>query len=469
MVKHKVGTLAAGESKKIELELTAREAGELKIQARRDRRGRPADRSDQDGALPQGGTAVDWRGPDKKFAGAVATYFLRVRNPGTAAADSVAVKVNLPAGAELVEGQRRPRMGRRSPRAVSWKPASLNAGEERFMEVAVPDVAAGRQQDGALAQTANGDLSDVKSVPVTVEALADLKLEVSRSQGGRAGGRDGGLRDSHPEPRHDRGQGRERRRDVLRRDRPLARRGRPAHDPRRPGHVPHDRQLAAGGETVLRIHAKASKSGTHVFRAEVACEELEAKLAAEETTRFFTEEERWADASTAYADEAGHDDAVEGCTAPRPLALLPLVTRVSKLRRLKAWRECIRRLRSICCCRIRRQPATGLRHQLHRVRPERASCQRRQQSLAQQLAAAGDAAGERQGKLADRRQLLRQRTRPSSASSSAASSTIAERRRVAAAGRFGHRLGQRGDGAADVARLFQRAEHRSRLDRLAVA
>jgi hypothetical protein len=41
-----------------------------------------------------------------------------------------------------------------------------------------------------------------------------------------------------------------------------------------------------------------------VFRTEVACDELEAKLAAEETTRFFTEEERWADASTAYADEA---------------------------------------------------------------------------------------------------------------------------------------------------------------------
>ena len=63
--------------------------------------------------------------------------------------------------------------------------------------------------------------------------------------------------------------------------------------------------LAAGGETVLKIHAKATQSGSHIFRTEVACEELEVKLAAEETTGFFTDDQRWADASAAYADEAG--------------------------------------------------------------------------------------------------------------------------------------------------------------------
>ena len=63
--------------------------------------------------------------------------------------------------------------------------------------------------------------------------------------------------------------------------------------------------LAPGSETVLKIHAKATASGTHVFRAEVACDEIGMKLAAEETTRFFAEEDRWADASTAYAEEQG--------------------------------------------------------------------------------------------------------------------------------------------------------------------
>jgi hypothetical protein len=62
--------------------------------------------------------------------------------------------------------------------------------------------------------------------------------------------------------------------------------------------------LAAGAEVVLRIHAKASAEGTHVFRAEVVCDDLETKLAAEETTRFFVEEDRWADASAAYSEQA---------------------------------------------------------------------------------------------------------------------------------------------------------------------
>ena len=41
-----------------------------------------------------------------------------------------------------------------------------------------------------------------------------------------------------------------------------------------------------------------------MFRAEVVCDDLETKLAAEETTRFFVEEDRWADASSAYSDES---------------------------------------------------------------------------------------------------------------------------------------------------------------------
>jgi hypothetical protein len=62
--------------------------------------------------------------------------------------------------------------------------------------------------------------------------------------------------------------------------------------------------LPAGAEAVYRIHAQATAPGTHLFRAEVICDDLEIKLSAEETTRFFVEEQRWADASTAYSSEA---------------------------------------------------------------------------------------------------------------------------------------------------------------------
>ena len=49
-------------------------------------------------------------------------------------------------------------------------------------------------------------------------------------------------------------------------------------------------KLPAGQNVVLEIHAKATEAGTHVFRAEVLCRDLEIKLAAEETTRFYDNE-----------------------------------------------------------------------------------------------------------------------------------------------------------------------------------
>jgi hypothetical protein len=48
--------------------------------------------------------------------------------------------------------------------------------------------------------------------------------------------------------------------------------------------------LPAGREIVFKIRASAKQPGTHVFRAEVLCRELETKLAAEETTRFYLDE-----------------------------------------------------------------------------------------------------------------------------------------------------------------------------------
>jgi hypothetical protein len=49
-------------------------------------------------------------------------------------------------------------------------------------------------------------------------------------------------------------------------------------------------ELPAGRQIALRIRAKASQPGTHVFRAEVLCRDQEIKLAAEETTRFYADD-----------------------------------------------------------------------------------------------------------------------------------------------------------------------------------
>jgi uncharacterized repeat protein (TIGR01451 family) len=302
MVRHKIGTIAPGESKKLELELTAREAGELKIHASALAANNLRADADKTVLCRKAELEVDWRGPDKKYAGAVATYYFRVRNPGTAAAEQVAVKLNLPSGAEMVEASDEYEWDP-DRRVLLWKAAGLNAGEERFMEVHCRMTQPGINKMDLSAQTASGDLSDADSVAVTVEALADLKLEVSDPKGVIPVG------------------------DIATYEVRIKNRGMTTakavnivamfSEGIDPSHVEGGQHairdgrvsfraidLAAGAETVLKIHAKASQAGTHIFRAEVACEELESKLAAEETTRFFTEDERWADASTAYAEEA---------------------------------------------------------------------------------------------------------------------------------------------------------------------
>ena len=67
--------------------------------------------------------------------------------------------------------------------------------------------------------------------------------------------------------------------------------------------------LAAGSETIYRVHARADRAANHVFRAEVVCETLQTKLAAEETTRF-------------YGDEAA--DTAAAPTTPDDVELQPI-------------------------------------------------------------------------------------------------------------------------------------------------
>lgn len=300
-VKHKVGTLEPGATKSIELELTAREAGDLKMLASAIGAGDLRAETVKTVVCRKAELDVDWRGPEKNFAGAVATYFLRVRNPGTAPAEQVSVSMNLPAGAELVDASAGNSWDAEG-RVISWKPGSLAPGEERFLQVRCKMTQAGTNQMELVAQTGAGDLSDVASVPVTIEALADLSLVVTDPQGVIPVG-DSAVYEIKVT---NRGQTAARGVNVVAMFsegiEPVQVEG--GQHEIRDGRVAFRTidSLPAGAETVLRIHAKATAAGTHVFRAEVVCDDLETKLASEETTRFFVEEERWADASAAYSE-----------------------------------------------------------------------------------------------------------------------------------------------------------------------
>jgi uncharacterized repeat protein (TIGR01451 family) len=281
-----VGNLAAGATKTAEVELTAREAGKLSVQAVAIADGDLKSEARKELFCRKPELEVDWRGPETQYAGTAATYFFRVRNPGTAAADDVSVRVSLPPGAEFVSASDGHVLDK-TKNEIAWRVGSLGPGDDCYMELRSTVNTPGENKLTITAATAAGDLTDSKFGITKVVALADLKLDVGDPAGPVAVGEDAvyeirvtnrgasaaedvnvvGLFSAGLEPQAIDGapytvsDGRVSFRTIS--------------------------KLPAGQNVVLEIRAKASEAGTHVFRAEVLCRDLEIKLAAEETTRFY--------------------------------------------------------------------------------------------------------------------------------------------------------------------------------------
>jgi uncharacterized repeat protein (TIGR01451 family) len=286
---HQLGDLPPGTSQSVEVELTAREAGKLYVKAIASADGGLSSDAAKEIFCRKPELDVDWRGPETKYAGTPATYFFRVRNPGTATADDVSVVVTLPEGMEFAtasEGQ----MFDPQHRSVTWRVGSLGPGDDYYMELKGTLRTPGVNQLRVAATTAAGDLSDSKLAETKVVALADLTLDVSDPPGPVAVGA-----------------------DALYEIRITNRGASAAEDIKvvalfSDGIEPETVEgalysvtdgrvtfrtidtLPAGRQIVLRIHAHGTQPGNHVVRAEVFCKDLDIKLAEEETTRFFADE-----------------------------------------------------------------------------------------------------------------------------------------------------------------------------------
>jgi hypothetical protein len=148
----------------------------------------------------------------------------------------------------------------------------------------------GKNQLRLTAATAIGDLTDTKLAETNVIALADLKLEVADPSGPVAVGDDA----VYEIRVQNRGASAAKDVNVI----ALFSAGvEPVHVDGAQYSVSDGRvsfraieELPAGRQVVLKIRAQAVQPGTHVFRAEVLCRDLEIKLAAEETTRFFADD-----------------------------------------------------------------------------------------------------------------------------------------------------------------------------------
>jgi len=195
--------------------------------------------------------------------------------------------VMLPQGAELVN-QKGDFEYDDSKGRVSWPLGELRPGAVRVLKLRCVLGTPGTNRLEVVAEAA-GNLASFESAVTVVEAMADLKLLVNDPQG--------------PIPVGE---------DTIYEIRLLNRGSKPAEDIQmyaffsegiepvvveggeatfEPGQVVFEpiSEIGAGQQLVFKIKARAQRSGNHIFRTEVTCEEPSTGLAAQETTQFYGE------------------------------------------------------------------------------------------------------------------------------------------------------------------------------------
>jgi uncharacterized repeat protein (TIGR01451 family) len=282
---HEVGTLRAGGSKVVELELTARQQGTLRLRAEATADGSLTASVDEEVLVRRADLKVEVEGPQLLFAGTAGTYTVHVSNPGNAAAQNVKLAAILPAGATFVSGSDGATVAEDAKR-TEWSSATLRPGAEWVVTYRCELSAAGSATTQIVA-TADEELENSMSLTTEVEALADLSLEVKDPSGPVPVGQEA-VYEIHI---HNRGTKSAAGIGVVaffsRGIEPMQIEGGKHHvGPGRITFAPLA-SIGAGQEIVLTIKAQAQQAGNHLFRAEVQCEELETKLSAEETTRFY--------------------------------------------------------------------------------------------------------------------------------------------------------------------------------------
>jgi len=283
-VRHEVGILKASENKAVEMELSARQAGTLAIKAVAVAEGNLRAEVNEEILVRRAGLKTSILGPELKFAGTPSVYNIVISNPGNAAADRISVAAVLPPGAKYISSAGGKYV--ESENKVVWSVASLRPGSEQEVELRCTLAAPGANRVQVLA-TAATDLADSSATITNVEALADLKLEVTDPPGPLAVG------EEMVYEVHIRNRGTKAAENVdvagffSHGVEPINAQG-GAHD-LGPGQVVFKpiAAIPAGGEVVLRIKARADQPGNHVFRAEVNCASVGAKLASEQTTMFY--------------------------------------------------------------------------------------------------------------------------------------------------------------------------------------
>lgn len=176
-LEYEIGDLKPGESKQVELKLTAVQAGPVTnvLVARADANVRTEDRWDLEVLSPQLELAVE--GPKRRFLDREASYVVSVANPGTASAKHVELTAQLPPGLKFVRTNNNGQYDE-ATRSVYWLLQELPPKETGTVELTTIPITIG--QDRLLVRgSAERGIAAQKEHPVIIDGIAAVMFEVT--------------------------------------------------------------------------------------------------------------------------------------------------------------------------------------------------------------------------------------------------------------------------------------------------
>ena len=300
-----LGDIQPGGDENFQVEMIAQTAGELILVTTAMADGNLEVSAERSLIVRRANLGIVIDGPGMKYSGSVGQYMVSVTNTGDAAANEVIAAMALPTGVKYLSGIE---SVKQIEGGVRWQVGSLEPGQTRDYKINCQLDTSGELKLDVGAQGA-GELQTANFVKTNVETVADLVLTVQDPKGPLPTGENTVYEITV------RNRGSRAAKGV-----DLVMQFSDGIEPRNADGLTHKivpgqvlfspiSQIDPGQEMSFKVNAEALKSGTHVFRAQLTCEESDSREIAEGTTRFFGDEMPSQFENTANAkSEAGSQD-----------------------------------------------------------------------------------------------------------------------------------------------------------------
>lgn len=299
-----LGDIPPGRDKNFQVELLARTAGDLNLIASAVADGNLEISAERKLTVRRANLGITIEGPPLKYSGSVGQYIVTVNNSGDASANEIVAAMALPTGVKYLGGIDSVKL---IEGGLRWQVGSLAPGQTRDYKINCQLDTSGDLQLEVGAQ-GKGELQAANAILTKVETVADLVLTVHDPKGPLPTGQD----TVYEITVRNRGTRAARGVDLVMQFsdgiEPKAASGIECKIV--PGQVLFTpiRQIDPGQEMSFKVNAEAFRGGTHVFRAQLTCEEADSREIAEGTTRFFGEDVQPARQNTADADAGTTQD-----------------------------------------------------------------------------------------------------------------------------------------------------------------